>query len=116
MVVAALPSALFVISLIAPERAPHVPYLHVVLIVLALGIAGLNCYLSWVRPLLYLRRHGSRDGYRFVSGIPLIATVLAVGATLLAFGNDGIAIAGIVVQFLDTGSPLWFVYATWNDA
>lgn len=85
---------------------------------LALGsllIALLNFFLSFVRPWLLAKRHGSLDGFRNVSGFPMVGTILAVLAGLLGFGASWTSIVGMVAMVLDTGGSLWFLAATWHD-
>jgi len=78
-------------------------------------IAGLNFYLSFVRPRLYRRTHRSMKGYRWVSGVPVIGDVfLAVGA-VLTMGAAGSAALGLVITGLNTGGLPWFLAAVWRD-
>ena len=81
----------------------------------AAAFAILNFHLSFIRPRLYLFRHGSMDGYRFVSGLPIVGTVLAILGAFFGFGAIGSAIIGIAAFALDTGGSGWFVVATWRD-
>ena len=84
--------------------------------IVAAFIGTLNFYLSFLRGYFYLRRHGSADGYRHVSGFPMIGTVLvSIGATL-AFGDIPTALLGLVVMSADTGGSVWFLIATWRDS
>ena len=78
-------------------------------------IAGLNFYLSLVRPLFYYALHSSRDGYRHVSGLPFVGTLLICAGAALAFGNVAWSLLGIAAYLSDTGGILWFVVATWRD-
>ncbi len=82
----------------------------------AAAIALLNFYLSFLRGRLYVRRHGSLDGYRYVSGLPIIGTVLVVIGALLGFGELAVAALGLVVMAADTGGSVWFLISTWRDA
>jgi hypothetical protein len=79
-------------------------------------LAVLNFHLSFTRPLLYRLRHGSSEGYRFVSGIPLVGTFFVMAAVLVSFGEVVTALVGLGVLLADTGSPLWFLLMTWNDS
>lgn len=78
-------------------------------------IAGLNFYLSFIRPLFYFALHWSRDGYRHVSGAPFVGTLLICAGAAFEFGNVGWSLLGIAAYLLDTGGVLWFVVATWRD-
>ena len=71
--------------------------------ILAAAIGTLNFHLSFVRPRIFFKRHGSMDGYHFVSGIPGIGTLLVCLGGVLGFGAVGSAIVGITVLVLDTG-------------
>src|SRR5271156_6312205 len=57
---------------------------YVVLLAAVIGV--FNFCLSWVRPLLYRLVHGSREGYHFVSGIPIFGTLIVAVGVLLSFG------------------------------
>ena len=81
----------------------------------AVLIAMLNFYLSFLRGWLYVKRHGSPIGYRHVSGLPGIATVLVIIGVLLGFGEIETALLGMVVMLIDTGGSLWFLFSTWRD-
>ncbi len=83
---------------------------------LALLVACLNVYLSFVRGRLYRRKRGSLDGYRNVSGIPMFGTALATIGALLGFGSVVCAAIGLVAFGIDTGGSLWFLIVTWRDA
>ena len=78
-------------------------------------VAVMNFYLSFVRGRIYLIRHGSREGYRHVSGLPLIGTALVVIGVLLGFGDIGGALLGMAVMLVDTGGSVWFLFSTWRD-
>jgi len=59
---------------------------------------------------------GSLDAYKFVSGIPIIGTVVVVVGTLLGFGTLLCTTLGLLAVALDTGGSVWFLVATWRDA
>jgi len=79
-------------------------------------IAILNFYLSFVAGFLYRHRNGSLEGFRFVSGIPLLGSLLVLFASILGFGAIGTAISGIAIVALDSGGLPWFLLATWSDS
>jgi hypothetical protein len=83
---------------------------------IALLVGGLNFYLSFVRGRLYQRRTGSLDGYRHVSGLPMIGNLLTILGVLLGFGSIVPALMGLAAVFVDTGGTVWFVACTWRDA
>jgi hypothetical protein len=81
----------------------------------AAAVAVLNFHLSFIRPRLFFVRRGSMDGYRFISGLPMVGTVLVVLGTFVGFGAVDSALIGIAAFALDTGGSGWFVIATWRD-
>lgn len=81
----------------------------------AVFLALLNAHLSWIRPRLHARRHGSLEGYRHVSGIPLFGNLFAIAALMLNFGNPFVAGVGLAAVLADTGGLPWFVFSTWSD-
>ncbi len=110
------PLLLLLASLIAGIiRSQHSSFAAVGFMIGAATFAILNFHLSFIRPRLYFFRHGSMDGYRFVSGLPIVGTVLAILGAFFGFGAIGSAIIGIVAFALDTGGAGWFVIATWRD-
>ena len=78
-------------------------------------VAAFNFYLSAVLPAIFYLRHGSMESYRFVSGIPLVGTLLVVVGGILGFGEVVWALVGIAVVLLDTCGSFWFLIATWKD-
>ena len=87
-----------------------------IFVLLAAFFAVSNFYLSFGRPLLFRLRHGTLEGYRFASGIPVIGNLLALIAVALAFGAIGTAVCVLVVVAFDTGGLPWFLVATWRDS
>lgn len=55
------------------------------------------------------------DGYRNISGVPLVGTLLLCCGTLMGFGAVGSASVGIAAFVWDTGGSGWLVVATWRD-
>ena len=78
-------------------------------------IAAINFHLSFIRPRFFRFRRGSMDGYRHVSGIPIVGTLLLSIGALSGFGAIGSALIGIGAFVLDTGGSAWFIVATWRD-
>jgi hypothetical protein len=114
---ALFPVLLLIASIIVGINGLHVGLAGGMAVMFAAGLIGmLNFYLSFVRGYLYVKRHGSRDGYRHVSGFPLIGTVLVLIGAALGFGEIPTAILGLVVMSVDTGGSVWFLIATWRDA
>lgn len=85
-------------------------------LVIALVVACVNFYLSFIRGWFHRRRTGSLDGYRFVSGIPMIGTLLVLIGSVLGFGSVACAALGLLATALDTGGSVWFLVATWRDS
>jgi len=102
-----------VVALVRSERRP---FAAIGFIVGALLFACLNFYLSFIRPWWLRRRHGSLDGIRHVSGLPIIGTILVLLGGVLGFGAMGTALLGLVAVTLDTGGAPWFLIATWRDS
>jgi hypothetical protein len=78
-------------------------------------VAALNAYLSFVRPLLYAWRHGSINGMKNISGIPVLGTFFVVASGVLGFADWRVAAVGLVALVLDTGGIPWFLLMTWLD-
>ena len=110
------PLAFPVVAALSPAKVGTARFTTgVCLIVVSCLIAGLNAYLSFVRPWLWKRRHGTQDGYRFVSGLPMLGTVLQVAGCSVAFGSLTAGLLGLASAMLDMGGLSWFVVATWRD-
>ena len=86
-----------------------------VLTVLAMLLAAMNVSTLWIRPWLYKRRHGTLEGFQYISGIPAVGTVLLCLAETVSFGSPMIAVSAILLSAMDGGSLPWFLVATWND-
>jgi len=114
MVIALAPFALAIFSLVA-QRQPLSATIGTISGCIALAFAALNFWLSFLRPVLWRRRHGSMDDYRFVSGLPGIGTFFAILACIVGFGGAAPAILALVALTLDTGGIPWFVFCTWGD-
>jgi hypothetical protein len=82
----------------------------------ALALGGLNFYLSFVRAPIYRRAKGSLDGYKHVSGLPLLGSLLVVVGTVVAFGSGLCAALGLLAVAVDTGGSVWFLIATWKHS
>jgi hypothetical protein len=85
------------------------------LMFLAVSVGALNFYLSFVRPSVYHLRYRSMERYHFISGVPVVGTLLVAAGATLGFGGSITALMGICAMFLDTGSSFWFLLATWGD-
>jgi hypothetical protein len=113
------PVLLLLVSLVLGVASPGGSWLR------PWGVAGiaigclplplLNFYLAFVRPRAYQRRRGSLEGFRHVSGGPLLGTFLVVVSGVTAFGDWRAAAIGLTALALDTGGSPWFLIATWRD-
>lgn len=74
-------------------------------------VSALNFYLSFCRFALHRLRGGSREAYRWKSGIPLLGSLL-VALSLVGF-YDAPWIVGIALMLIaiDTGGIHWFAGA-----
>ncbi|CAN5394180.1 hypothetical protein BH09MYX1_BH09MYX1_60280 [soil metagenome] len=58
---------------------------------------------------------GGLRGYRHVSGVPGIGSLLVVLGTVVGYGSVVCSIVGLIAVLADTGGSLWFLIATWHD-
>ena len=84
--------------------------------ILALGLLGLaaliactNLYLSLLRYPLHRLRGGSQEGYRFVSGIPMVGTIALVFAGLIGSQNGWMFWPASIIFLADTGGLFWLL-------
>ncbi len=87
-----------------------------VLLTIAALVAGFNFYLSFVRPALFSHHNGSLQGYRFISGIPILGSILATFGVLFAWGQFSIAAFMLLLLVVDTGSPLFALIAIYRGS
>jgi len=87
-----------------------------VAMVVAIAIAALNFYLSAVRPLVFRRRNGSLDGYKHISGLPVIGSLVVVAGAVVGFGSGLCVALGLIAIGLDVSGSVWFLVATWRDS
>ncbi|OHB47557.1 MAG: hypothetical protein A2Y10_12645 [Planctomycetes bacterium GWF2_41_51] len=52
------------------------------------------------------------DGYKYVSGFPLVGTILIAFYSLISFPKPEMSIYLSILLLIDTGGPLWFVICT----
>jgi hypothetical protein len=78
--------------------------LGLILVLIGGSLCLLNFYLSFVRHLFYFKR---KNQYRFVSGFPVIGSlVLLAGLALL--NTPKAWLIGIPIVLIDTGGLHWF--------
>ena len=68
----------------------------------------LNFYLSFLRYPLHKLKGGSGDSYRWVSGIPLIGSLLVAASLLVLNETKWVLVSGLVLIAMDTGGIHWF--------
>ena len=113
----ALPALFALASGLWPRSVPPTREgVGLVLVGMAGLIAGLNLYLLYLRPWRYRRRQGADEGYRLVSGLPLVGTLLVVGGCCVAFGSGLVGGWGLLVALADPDGLAWFPIRTWRDA
>ena len=91
----------------------HFQQIGLILVRIALALACLNFWLSFVRPLLLRLLRVQRP--KHVSGFPLIGTVLQIIGVIFGFGNVQVGVTGLLAAIMDTGGQPWFVIFTWKD-
>jgi hypothetical protein len=74
------------------------------------GLGGflsiLNFYMSFIRPAIHVMR--GRGEYRFVSGFPLVGSLMLVAAFFLFPAGHILRPAALVIALFDTGGIHWF--------
>ena len=111
------PVVLILASLATSIFGPNKPPFSMVgFVIAALLIAVLNFHLSFIRPRILLRRHGSLDGIRHISGLPAVGNILVTLSMSLGFGSLGTTLIGLIAIAIDTGGLPWFLVAIWRDA
>ncbi len=109
------PVALLVVSAVANRGGPRQSALGVGILLVGILVAFLNLYLSVVRPTIYRWWHGSMVGYRHVSGLPVIGTLIIISGAIIGFGDWRAVALGAVALASDLGGLPWFLIATWRD-
>jgi hypothetical protein len=87
----------------------------VVILALALAIAAVNFYLTFIRTTLYKRQHGSLAGQRTVLPLPILCTLLGIIGSTVGFGSIACAMMGVLAMLLDTGGAGWYAFLTWDS-
>jgi hypothetical protein len=80
------------------------------LLILDLGsfVCVANLYLSFIRyPLFCLTRR--RENFRWVSGLPIVGSLLVASSLVLLRLPRGAFVSAIVLAALDTGGIHWFI-------
>lgn len=117
VVVCSLPMALSIVSTVYTRDVSRPRYYAgMALVIGACLVACLNFQLNTVRPWIYKRVHGSMEGYRFVSGLPVVGTFFQVSGAVIGFGSTPVGLLGMLSALLDNGGLLWFPILTWKDS
>lgn len=80
--------------------------------VMAVAVAGLNVYLSFIAPWRYKRATGSMQNYSWVSGLPAIGGFFVLFAGALIPASPAVGATLLVVYVADTGGLPWFFVST----
>jgi len=111
-----IPAALALACALLPERIPPARAAAGFLLAAAACLTGfLNIYLTFVRPKLYEKQHGSMEGYRFRSGLSLVGTVLLTAGCIVAFGDRETGSVALLAALIDPGGSLWIPFLTWKQ-
>ena len=83
-------------------------------IIFAVGafITLANVYLSFIRYSVHLALGGTRETYRWFSGIPLIGS-LFLWLSIPLLSSVGLRWSAAALSVLDTGGIHWFVATMW---
>ncbi len=82
----------------------------IILFAFGVFISLLNFYLSFIRYPLHILRGGTRDSFQWVSGFPLVGTVLIVLALLLdGLDRPLLIYIGLFALLTDTGGIPWMI-------
>lgn len=110
---AVVPIAVPVGSLVAAFVAPRNWFLGwcgIPFAAAAVLMAGYNWGLE-LRWRAHLRKHGSRDGFHYVSGIPVVGNLFAVLGAAVSWGDWRAAFLALVAVVIDAGGFPWFLIA-----
>jgi hypothetical protein len=69
-------------------------------------VSILNFHLSFVRPAIH--RFEGRGEYRFVSGFPLVGSLMLVGSFFLFAADHILRPVALIIALFDTGGIHWF--------
>lgn len=105
---ALVPAAGCISMLGVPTRTRHSPGELLAWFAIPVFLAAINLWTSQGRALFWNIRHGSLDGYRWVSGFPAIGTIATAIAALGTWGDLTSGIVVMVLSLVDTGSMTWF--------
>ena len=84
---------------------------YVVYVLLAFGcfLSLTNFYLSFLRYPLFRLRGGAPEDYHWMSGYPLVGSLVVLICLPFVFSNAWLFWIGIICAALDTGGVHWFL-------
>jgi hypothetical protein len=84
------------------------------MVLLALGafVTLANVYLSFIRYPVHLALGGSRETYRWASGVPLVGSLL-LWLSIPLLSSFGLRWFAAALSLFDTGGIHWFVGTMW---
>lgn len=104
LVVVSVPLASLVTGIMTPRAGMwRIPFVAVAVLPL-----GYNWWLA-IRWWRHFRKHGSREGFVYVSGIPCIGNLFAVLGAIIGWGDWWTALPAVLVIALDPLGLPWFV-------
>ncbi len=74
----------------------------------------LNLYLALIRPAVYIQKHQSLDGFRYISGFPIIGTFFVVLGCIFSFAHIPTAIVGVLAILGDINGLPWVLALVWR--
>ena len=81
-------------------------------------VSLINFYLSFLRYPIFRLRGGAADDYQWVSGLPMIGSLLIVLTLAFVFSNVWLRFFGITCAVVDTAGLHWFagtmLYMRWR--
>lgn len=79
-------------------------------VILVLGgfICCLNFYLSFPRYLLHKYRGGKKEDNKWISGFPLVGSLLVALSLLASWQSTWILVVSVTLILIDTGGLHWF--------
>lgn len=74
------------------------------LLLLACYLICKNLYVGYIAPRNHWKKHGSMDGFQFISGIPIVGIVLTLLSALLTPPNQFLGVMFLILIVLDIAS------------
>ncbi|MBL7214514.1 MAG: hypothetical protein ISS71_02415 [Phycisphaerae bacterium] len=80
-----------------------------IIFILGSFISLLNFYLSFVRYPIYRLCGGTKENYKWVSGIPVFGSVFVLIGIFILFHIKWVLVSGIIIGLLDTAGIHWCI-------